>query len=120
MVQTSRLISEETEKVQDTSPVIEGYLNIAETGYAHKKIHAKNEKNKWQFPYQYSKSDWTIARFEEIKNSFRRNKHLSQNLRKLKNLKKWKKEERKLPNYIKKCKNAWKFKGLLRSKKDLL
>lgn len=38
MVQTSRLISEETEKVQDTSPVIEGYLNIAETGYAHKKI----------------------------------------------------------------------------------
>ena len=59
-----------------------------------------------------SKSDWTIAGFEGIRNNFRRNRHLSQNLRHMKNLEKWKKRKREeeTPELHKKWESAWKFK----------
>lgn len=63
-------------------------------------------------PIYSSKSDLTTAGFEGITSNFIRDRHLSQNLRKVKNLEKWKKKKKggeETPKLHKKWESAWKF-----------
>ena len=85
MRQDNRLASGETEKGQDTSPLFEGCLNIARIGPAHKIIYAKKPKYKWKIPCTVLGVTEQLPDFRN-RNNFRRDRHLSQNLRKVKNL----------------------------------
>lgn len=62
-MQINGLISGETEKVQDTSPMFEGCFNLAKIGRIHKLICAKKTTVQMEDSIHSSRSDSTIARF---------------------------------------------------------